>query len=99
MRCALAPNQRWLGSQAAIASGVGTPGRVTASPSARSYGPLLDPEASGGVGGGLEAEPVEPVGAEAQEVWPVADRRKARLAQELERRGPPVAREVQLDRL
>src|SRR5207244_5836860 len=50
-----------------------------------SYRAVLDAVAARGAGGGVEAEPIEAVRAEAQEVRPVADGREARVAEQLER--------------
>src|SRR5262245_59518002 len=108
-----APNQRWRGSHAARASGEGSAcvmappplplparGRGDGCPSGdRSYGAVFDPVAAGGAGSGIEAEPVEAVGTEAEEVRPVADGGEAGLSEHLEGDGAAVAREIELDRL
>src|SRR5215470_11843760 len=98
-----APNQRWRGraagssattarSSAAVIR-AGSPGR------ARSDGCPLDSKRLVAVAGPLQAEPVEAVRAQAQEVGRGADGRERRAAEHLDRRGPGEGAQVELDRL
>src|SRR5206468_7953800 len=83
IRWLFAPNHRCSGSHAASGSDGGG----------------FDAIADGPALARLEAEPVEVVGAEAQEVRTLADRGEARLPEQLDRDGAAKRREIELDGL
>src|SRR5512138_2540639 len=97
----LAPNQRWRGSSAGRSRDAAWPSADATREGSARGGPsdrgALD--AIGPVALELQAKPVEAVGAQAQEVRGLPDRRKGRFAEHLGRHGPGERGEVELDRL